>query len=357
MADVVLVTGSTGLIGNALSDRLGKRFEVLRTARSPNPLATIPLDVSDPNSIKTALAAIKRDHGSRLAAVVHLAAYYDFSGQPSPLYERVTVQGTHHLLQALQAFEVEQFLFASTMLVHAPSRFGHRIREDSPLAPAWAYPESKLETEAVIKAAHGRIPAVVLRVAGVYDDWCHSIPLAQQIRRIYDRDVTGHLFPGDMHHGQSFVHLDDTVAAIAAAIDQRGRLPEETTLLIGENETVSYGQLQDQIGHLIHGREWVTYEIPKTVAKVGAWLQDVMPLGPEPFVRPWMVDLADDAYCVDTSLATETLGWRPEHALASTLPVMIRHLLDEPERWFRENDLDLPKVPREKPHDVAARAG
>ena len=37
-------------------------------------------------------------------AVVHLAAYYDFSGEPSDLYERVTVQGTLRLLNGLKAF-------------------------------------------------------------------------------------------------------------------------------------------------------------------------------------------------------------------------------------------------------------
>jgi nucleoside-diphosphate-sugar epimerase len=35
-----------------------------------------------------------------------------------PLYDEITVRGAGKLLRALQTFEVEQFLFASSMLAH-----------------------------------------------------------------------------------------------------------------------------------------------------------------------------------------------------------------------------------------------
>ena len=58
-------------------------------------------------------------HGTRIASVIHLAAYYDLSGEPSPLYEQIIVGGTERLLEQLRQFQVEQFVFSSTMLVHA----------------------------------------------------------------------------------------------------------------------------------------------------------------------------------------------------------------------------------------------
>jgi nucleoside-diphosphate-sugar epimerase len=72
-------------------------------------------------------------HGEQIASVVHLAAYYDFSGEPSPKYDEVTVRGTERLLRAFQAFHIEQFIFSSTMLVHAPSEPGQRINEYWPI--------------------------------------------------------------------------------------------------------------------------------------------------------------------------------------------------------------------------------
>lgn len=54
----------------------------------------------------------------RVASVIHLAAYFDMTGEPSPLYRSVTIEGTAHLPAALGALPVEQFVYASTMLVH-----------------------------------------------------------------------------------------------------------------------------------------------------------------------------------------------------------------------------------------------
>ena len=33
------------------------------------------------------------NHGSRIASVVHLAAYFDFTGEDNPLYQSVNVDG------------------------------------------------------------------------------------------------------------------------------------------------------------------------------------------------------------------------------------------------------------------------
>ena len=68
----------------------------------------------------------------------------------------------------------------------------------------------------------GDIRAVLLRISGVYDDRCHSIPLAHQIQRIYERDLTSRLYSGSTAHGQAFLHMDDLVDAIARVVERRG---------------------------------------------------------------------------------------------------------------------------------------
>ena len=94
-------------------------------------------------------------------------------------------------------------------------------------------------------------------------------------------------------------------------MEKRHELPPDTTLLIGEPETLSYDDLQRAFARLIHGEEWETRQIPKAIAKTGAWVLDNMPLVEEPFIKPWMVDLADDHYALDISRARKTLGWEP----------------------------------------------
>ncbi|MGE3779419.1 MAG: NAD-dependent epimerase/dehydratase family protein, partial [Pirellulaceae bacterium] len=275
----VLVTGSSGFIGTAVIRRLAPDYELVgfdvQEGQGIAGADFIQVDISENESVLAGLQEMRNRHGDRLASVVHLAAYYDFSGEPSTQYENITVRGTQRLLQGLQRnFHVEQFLFSSTMLVHAPAEPGQKINEHWPLAPKWDYPESKVRTEELLRAQHGDIPIVLARIAGIYDDHCHSIPLANQIQRIRERWMTSQVYPGDLSRGQAFLHLDDLVEAIAHMVERRRELPSETTVLLGEPETLSYGELQQEFGRLIHNEEWATRHVSKTVAKTGAWLQD-----------------------------------------------------------------------------------
>jgi nucleoside-diphosphate-sugar epimerase len=345
--DVIVVTGSSGLIGSAVINRLASHFRIVGFDREgaphPPPAAEcVCVDLTSETSVQHGLDRVRLEYGERIASVVHLAAYYDFSGEPSPKYEEVTVRGTERLMRGLNGFHVEQFIFSSTMLVHPPGELGQRIDEDWRLEPKWDYPKSKVETERLILAERGGIPVAVLRIAGVYDDRCHSIPLAHQIQRIYERQVTGHVFPGHISHGQAFLHLDDLVDAFFLLTKRRMELPSESVLLVGEPETLSYDELQHTLGRLIHGEEWDTREIPKSVAKTGAWLQDNLPFGEEPFIKPWMIDSADDHYALDITRARTMLGWEPQRSLRETLPKMVAALKSDPVGWYRENKLKAP---------------
>lgn len=345
MAENIIITGSSGLIGRAFINRIGDRFREFGFDRegSPHPpLSTehvIDCDMASDESVRQALAETRRLGGDRIASVIHLASYYDFSGRSSPKYEQVTVRGTERLLRGLEDFKVEQFVFASSMLVHAPCQPGETINEDWPLDPKWDYPKSKVETEALIHEQRGNTPSVILRIAGVYDDHCHSIPLAHQIERISKRKLLSHVFPGDLSHGQSFLHLDDLVDAMVAAVDRRSQLPPETTLLIGEPRTLSYAELQREFGRLIHGKEWATLRIPKFLARAGAWLQDALPFGADAFIKPWMIDLADDHFELDIGRARKLLDWEPKRSLRASLPIMIDTLKTDPKAWYETNKL------------------
>jgi nucleoside-diphosphate-sugar epimerase len=198
-----------------------------------------------------------------------------------------------------------------------------------------------VETEQLLLNHSGNIPIVALRIAGVYNDECHSIPLAHQIERIHQRQLTSHVYPGDTSCGQAFVHLDDLLDAIEKAIDRRREFVSFLPILIGEPETLSYDSLQREFAQLIHGEEWETRQIPKALAKAGAWVQDALP-GDEPFIKPWMIDLADDHYALDITTARNMLGWEPDHRLLATLPKMVAALKRDAAGWYRENHLEVP---------------
>ncbi len=351
--ETVLVTGSSGLIGSAVVERFAGQYAVVGfdlqgPPRPPKSADCVEVDISSDESVRDGLRQVRERHGDQIAAVIHLAAYYDFKGEPSPKYEEITVRGTERLLRGLKDFHVEQFVFSSTMLVHAPCEPGQRINEDWPLDPKWDYPKSKVQTEELLRAQHGDIPLVLLRIAGVYDDECHSIPIAHQIQRIFERHLTSGVYPGDTSRGQAFLHLEDLVDAFVKLVQRRGQLPSELTLLLGEPETLSYDELQRTLGRLLHDEEWETRQIPKALAKTGAWLQDNLPLVEDPFIKPWMIDLADDHYALDITRARSLLGWEPKHSLRETLPKMVAALKEDPVGWYKANKLEAPSDLKEK---------
>ncbi len=94
--ETILITGTSGRIGYPLAKRLAESFNVVgfdRKAPShPPPSAEcLYVDLTSEKSVRRALQAIYELHGNHIASVIHLAAYYDFSGAPNPLYDKITV--------------------------------------------------------------------------------------------------------------------------------------------------------------------------------------------------------------------------------------------------------------------------
>lgn len=102
-SDVVLVTGSSGLIGAAAIRVLAQKYQMVGFDRDnpphpPTEAECVCMDLTSIEDFDAAFDRVRFAYGNRIAAVIHLAAYYDFSGESSPKYDQVTVQGTQRLL-------------------------------------------------------------------------------------------------------------------------------------------------------------------------------------------------------------------------------------------------------------------
>ena len=344
--DLLLITGSSGRIGRACVHRFADEFQVIgfdrKTFSHEKEMDHFSMDVSSDESVKEALSEVKKKYGNKIAGVIHLAAYYSFENVHPELYDKITVQGTRRLLENLQQFEVGQFIFSSTLLVEAPCKVGETIDENSPLDPKWDYPKSKVKTEQMIRDKRGKIPSVIMRIAGCYDDECHSIPIAHNVQRIYEHEWEAHLYPGNITHGNPFLHMDDLVDAIDLTIHKRKELPSVWTVLIGEDRTASYRQLQNKISECLDHKDFEVFRVPKWVAKEGAKIQKRLPFVSDDFIQPWMIDLANDHYALNISLAKKMLGWSPKHYVLDEIPVMIALLKDKPLEWYQTNELTPP---------------
>jgi nucleoside-diphosphate-sugar epimerase len=367
----VAITGADGKIGAALRRRMADRWNVIGLTRD-GANGTVACDLTDDASVETAVEAARLRAGGTLASVVHLAGYYDFTGKDADLYHEVNEEGTRRLLRALNASEVrvEQFVFAGTMLVHRAAEAGRRIDEGREEAPGWAYPKSKARTEAIIREEAGPIPVVLLHLAGLYDDETAVPTLSHQIARVYEREVKAHVYSGDTEAGQAFIHIDDMLDAFERAVERRAELGREEVILVGEPDAVSYDELQERLGALIHSAaRWETLVAPAPLAKAGAAVQvaaepvvpDSYDRGQKPFIRPFMIDMASDHYELDVSKARRLLGWRARHRIRDGLPRLVAALKRDPKAWYERNGITPPvwlNSAHERGADVEAlRAG
>ena len=350
---IVLITGAAGNLGRSLGAALHRDYRIVGfdLSREGADFPIVEVDFTSDAAVELAFRKFRDAFGPRIASVIHLAAYFDFTGEDNPLYQSVNVDGTRRLVRALQEFEVEQFVYSSTMLVHAPCQPGERIDERQPIAPRWAYPQSKAAAEEAIRAEHKKTPYVILRLAGVYDEHSMVPTLAQQIARIYERDFQSYFYSGSTLVGQAMLHREDMLNAFCRAVDRRNVLPAETEILIGEPDAIGYDALQDELGYLLHGADdWPTLRLPKAIAAAGSWAQgkfepvipDMIDKGEPPFIKPFMVPMADDHYALDIRRARDLLGWEPQRRLKDELPRIVAAFKDDPIGWYEANGVTPP---------------
>ncbi|MCS7091201.1 MAG: NAD(P)-dependent oxidoreductase [Verrucomicrobiota bacterium] len=163
----VLLTGGNGFIGQRLAGVLqqaGWRVRVL-DRRVPNqPDEDVrTADVQDAKAVCEAVRGVD--------AVVHLAAEHRDDVRPVQRYYNVNVQGTAHVLQAMEQHGCKRLVFTSTVAVYPLNvREPH---EEFPPAPFNDYGRSKLEAERLIEAwvaADSERAAVIVRLCVVFGE-------------------------------------------------------------------------------------------------------------------------------------------------------------------------------------------
>src|SRR3546814_19092490 len=122
--NIVIVTGSSGFIGRAIVAKLVERYAIVgfdlhEPSELPPSASFEGIDLTSDDSVRHALAQVRKRHGGRNAPVIHLAAYFELSGEPSPKYDEITIRGTERRLNELQPYNDDQFDFPTTKMVTA----------------------------------------------------------------------------------------------------------------------------------------------------------------------------------------------------------------------------------------------
>ena len=348
MTGSVLILGAGGLIGTALRAHLAPRYRLLsvdvrddvgRVPGADEELFVVDLgDARDLDRLFERLAP----EAERIAAVVHLAAYYDFANRDDPRYHRLEQQ-LPRLLEGLDAHvpATAPLLFAGSMASLAPTEPGVPLGPDAERHGGWAYPRHKLACEAALDASDTERSVVQLVLAAVYTDAGELVPLYQQIARVARRSFEAMFYPARVDRGLSYVHLDDVTDAFEKTMQRfAGTRRERERLMVSEDAPVTYDEIHRRTSLAFFDRVLPLVRVPRFVA----WLGSLVLLGlarltgRRRFVRPWMVRYAGEHFELDTSRTRALLDWQPEHRLGRDLDRILETARRDPERFHERNE-------------------
>lgn len=219
----ILITGSEGLIGRVLRERLDQHGVETRGFDLQGRGAERG-DITDRAALSAALQGV--------GGVVHLAAVSRVIwGERDPIRcQRVNGEGTRDVLEtALQASGRPWVVIASSREVYgSPSRLP--VREDAPLEPINIYARAKVDGErAALRAAEAGLKVGILRFSNVYgrtSDHADRVIPAFARAAAFGGSIrvegSGHLF--------DFTHVDDVTEGILRALllrheERRAALP------------------------------------------------------------------------------------------------------------------------------------
>jgi nucleoside-diphosphate-sugar epimerase len=214
----VLVTGATGFIGAALTERLaarGDRVRALvratsRTAALEQLGAELVLgDVCDHSALARAVDGCE--------VVVHLAGAV--KALRTGEFFSANGEGTRNVAEACaRASRPPRLVYVSSLAAAGPAPDGRPRREDDPPAPVSRYGESKLAGERAVRALAGRLEASIVRPPIVYGP--RDQELMPQLLRMARLGLVVRVGPEEKRY--SLVHVADLCDGIVA-VAERGR--------------------------------------------------------------------------------------------------------------------------------------
>lgn len=347
---VVVITGASGFIGSAVCVDLAKDFMVIAIDRrepteqlrraAPQAIWHI-VDIAENQAILKVFAQTKSDFG-QIDFVIHLAAYYDFGTDWVPEYQRTNVDGMAKVIDASINEGVKRLIFASSIAAMEPPAMGSYLTEESPTSEFLPYARSKSLGERLLAEASPHLPCNILRIAGVFSDWCELPPLYSLMKLWTSAFPFGCIIPGSGESGIPYIHVSDLVPLVRLCILQNNKLGLYNIFLASQHGAVFHRQLFPVIRSAItYSRNRRPIHLPRKLAKSGAWVRYSLGgiSGNRPYERPWMLDYVDKPWNTDTSNTRRILDWdcRPELGLLRKIPDIQNNRKTDPKGWEERN--------------------
>jgi len=343
---VVIVTGAAGFLGSAVTLELARDTAVIAIDHRAPSTALLKatghvewhqVDIANREALADVFQSTKRRLG-RIDFVLHLAAFYHFGSDRRPEYQRTNIDGTSAVLHSAIENDARRLIFASSIAAMLPSSSGVMLTERSPTSAYIPYGESKSAGEQMILDASRQLPAVVLRIGGVFTDWCELPPLDSLIRLWAGGYPLNRIIAGRGATAIPYIHRDDLVRLVRVCVDQSEKMAPLEVLLASQHGAVSHLELFDAVWRARRNRNRVKpIFVSPTTATIGLYLRLALGLVTRdpPFERPWMLQFIDRPWIADTTYTRNKLGWdcTQGKGILDRLPTMVDRYLRSRNQW------------------------
>jgi nucleoside-diphosphate-sugar epimerase len=352
----LVLTGASGFVGRHLLDDLKSDYRIFAIARRsqhdcgapvhPN-IAWMRVDIAEREDLARTFREIATAGGAKV--LVHLAAYYDFTGRHHPEYRRTNVDGTRNVLEAAREAGVGGFVFASSVAACAFPRPEGAVDELTPADGDHVYAWSKREGERLVREMAPPMTSRIARFGAIYSDWCEYPPLYVFLRTWLGRSWRSRVLAGSGDMAIPYIHIRDLVSFFRRLLSSSCDPGPTEVLVASTSGSTSLDRLFRLATLSYFGRPRTPLFVPRALASAGLVGMDFAgrAIGRPPFERAWMRHYVDKRLVVDNRRTRECLGWEPNprFRLERRLPFLIERLKSEPFEWLARNTALLTRQP------------
>jgi dihydroflavonol-4-reductase len=323
MPDNVLLTGATGLLGNAIARVLLREGRTIRAlVRNPQKAAAVVPDGCElvQGDVTDAASVLRAMNGC--GVVYHAAGLPEQWLPDEKEFDRVNADGTRNVVEAAHKNGVSRFVYASTIDVFrfAPPGVEFDERELDPAPKATAYERSKQAADRIVTEALDKgLAAVFLHPSGIYGPGPLTSPGTNHLIADLVRGKVPMLLPGAI----PVVHSEDVavghvLAEKNAAVGSRYILSESTHSLTAIAEAVR--RVTSAGGRASKVPPVMPVGVAKIVAAAGEFISGFT--GKPPLLPKGQLEFLQYGAAPSGGKAKRELGWTPrsfEQGLGETI--------------------------------------
>ena len=230
MKPKVIITGCSGFVGTHLCRAMVENFDVYG------------LDVAEPSfddesfkfskvdlRKKSEIESFFNDFDSECCGLINLAAYYDFSNEPSDNYSKL-IECLPVLFDKFLSVKSKdaKFIQASSMAAIKPCLPGEKITSGGERLAPWKYPEFKVQCENTLRKLSKDTNYVEAVLAAIYSDYAELVPLYQLLMVQKNFGINRFFYPGKLDRGLTYLHIDDAVKFFIHLLGVKKIRPKES---------------------------------------------------------------------------------------------------------------------------------